>query len=249
MTNPISSSFASGKSTYLINKLTPGGTLTVSTDLGVQNGRLYFQNDQQVEWIDFESNTVSGSYWVLGTLTRDIDPVAIPAVSNSTGKTWLANNKCILVEMHDQMFNSTQGGPFASRTSAQLAARTNKVVGETFWDTTQNMLVYWNGAAYITIAATGAVANATTTSTGGVELATTAESKAGTNTGSVGPLSVLPSDIAANTQSATFVYGADVGGDDTYVVALVPVLTAYTVGQILTMKVTTPNTGACSVDF
>ncbi len=62
-------------------------------------------------------------------------------------------------------------------------------------------------------------------------------------------LSVLPSDIAKNTQSSTFIYGTDVGGDDTYVVALTPTLAAYTTGQLLTFKATTANTGACSVDF
>lgn len=62
-------------------------------------------------------------------------------------------------------------------------------------------------------------------------------------------LSVLPSDIAKNTQSSTFIYGADVGGDDAYVVALTPVLAAYTTGQTLQFKPTTANTGACTVNF
>lgn len=44
-----------------------------------------------------------------------------------------------------------------------------------FRDSTQNMLVYWNGSAYIALAATGAVANATTTSVGGIELPTDSE--------------------------------------------------------------------------
>lgn len=83
-----------------------------------------------------------------------------------------------------------------------------------------------------------------------VEIATTAESKAATDTGATGAtLSVLPSDIAKNIQSGSFVYWADVGWDDTYVVALIPVLAAYTTGQTLTMKVTTANTWACTVDF
>lgn len=83
-----------------------------------------------------------------------------------------------------------------------------------------------------------------------MEIATTAQSVAGTDTGETGALlSVIPSDIAKNVQSATFIYGADAGGDDTYVVALTPVLGAYTTGQRLRAKFTTANTGACSVDF
>lgn len=86
---------------------------------------------------------------------------------------------------------------------------------------------------------------------GKVETATTAESiAANANTGGTGAnLVVLPSDIAKNIQSSTFVYGADAGGDDTYVVALTPVLASYTTGQRLQFKVTTANTSACSVDF
>lgn len=83
-----------------------------------------------------------------------------------------------------------------------------------------------------------------------LEIATTAESKSATDTGWTGAsLSVLPSDIAKNIQSWSFVYWTDVGWDDTYVVALTPILTAYTTGQTLTMKVSTANTGACTVDF
>lgn len=98
--------------------------------------------------------------------------------------------------------------------------------------------------------ATGATANASDTVAGKVEIATSAESIAGTDTGGTGAFnSVLPSDIAKNIQSSTFVYWADAGWDDTYVVALTPTLSAYTTGQRLRFWVTTANTGACSVDF
>lgn len=99
----------------------------------------------------------------------------------------------------------------------------------------------WTGATFV---------NASTTVAGKVEIATTAESIAGTDVWGTGAFnSVLPSDIAKNTQSSTFIYGTDVGGDDTYVVALTPVLAAYTTGQTLQFKPTTANTGACSVNF
>lgn len=53
----------------------------------------------------------------------------------------------------------------------------------------------------------------------------------------------------AGVQAGSETYGADAGGDDTYVVALSPVLTAYTTGQELKFKPTTANTGACTIDF
>lgn len=77
-------SYASGRTLYLATKLTPAGTLTVTTDPGPTNGRLYGANDNQVEWIEYTSVTASGDNFILGGLTRDLDPVAIPATSNST---------------------------------------------------------------------------------------------------------------------------------------------------------------------
>lgn len=85
--------------------------------------------------------------------------------------------------------------------------------------------------------------NASPTVAGKVEIATTAQSIAGTDTGETGAtLSVIPSDIAKNTQSSTFLYGVDAGGDDTYVFALTPTLSSYTTGQLLRGKVATANT-------
>lgn len=54
-------------------------------------------------------------------------------------------------------------------------------------------------------------------------------------------MSPTPSQVAKNIQSGCFVYGTDVGGDDTYVVALTPTLTTYTPGQRLRAKLTTAN--------
>ncbi len=53
----------------------------------------------------------------------------------------------------------------------------------------------------------------------------------------------------AGVQAGSETYGADAGGDDIYVVAVVPVLAAYTTGQELRFKPTTANTGACTIDF
>lgn len=111
---------------------------------------------------------------------------------------------------------------------------------------------YWTdyvGGAWVQ-RATGATPNASTTVAGKKEDATSAESIAGTDVWGTGAtLSVLPSDIAKNTQSGTFTYGTDSGGDDAYVITLTPALTVYTTGQELKAKMTTANTGACTIDF
>ena len=83
--------------------------MTVTTDPGIDYGRLYLVNDNQVEWIQFTSVTPSGSYFILGGLTRDVNPLTIPMTSDSTGKTWLATQKCIVVAAHDQIFDAFQG--------------------------------------------------------------------------------------------------------------------------------------------
>lgn len=60
---------------------------------------------------------------------------------------------------------------------------------------------------------------------------------------------VLPSDIAANTQSWTFVYKADTASDDDYLVALTPTLTAYTKWQSIYFEAQTANTWACTLNI
>jgi hypothetical protein len=249
MTATATQSYVDWLTLYLATKLTPAGVMTVTADPGIDNGRLYLVNDNQVEWINFTSVSASGSYFALGGLTRDVDPVTIPMTSLSTGKTWLATQKAIVVAAHDQLFNVLQGWPFASYTSAQLAARANKVVGETFFDTTLNTLVSWTWAVYASLVTAGAVVNATTTSTGGVELATPAEMTSGATTGSVWPLSAQPSVIQASIQSGEAVYVNSTTGSDTYTANLTPALTAYATGMMVRVKFDTVNTGACSLNL
>lgn len=83
-----------------------------------------------------------------------------------------------------------------------------------------------------------------------MEIATTAESIAGTDTGGTGALlSVLPSDIAKNTQSGVFTYAASADVSDTYTATLVPALTAYATGMRVRILFTTANTGACTLNL
>lgn len=59
-------SFADGVTLILVTKLTPAGTMNVSTDPGVTNGRIFMKNDNQLEWLNFSSVTNTGSYFTLG---------------------------------------------------------------------------------------------------------------------------------------------------------------------------------------
>lgn len=240
--------YVSGREVYLATKLTPAWTVNLTADPWITSWRIYFKNDFQEEWINFTWVSSSWSYYVLSWVTRDINPVTIPMTSSSTGKTWLATQIWIIVAMHDQLWDRQQWWPFASLTTTELNARIWKEVWETFYNSSLWTLVYWNGSSYQPFW-TWTFVNATTTSSWWVEIATPAESKSATDTWSTWPLVVTPSDIAKNTQSWTFVYWTDSWWDDTYVVALTPILASYTTGQRLTFIPTTANTWACSVDF
>jgi len=247
-----------GYSSYLTRKLEAADTTAyVATVPTVTKGRLFI-----TDWVNKERTQFTGvSGSTLTGLTRGLSKTADPSTAG-TGTAWIAGTTIKLVAMHDQIPDKLEGNEaiFSSKIYATTAAR--------------DTALWANGAATkpytgIYVTATGlhynynlssnqwesvdtgtTTPNASTTVAGKVEAATTAESIAWTDTGGTGALTfVSPSDIAKNIQSATFVYWADAWGDDTYVVALTPTLASYTTGQRLQFKVTTANTGACSVDF
>lgn len=91
--------------------------------------------------------------------------------------------------------------------------------------------------------------NATLIATWKVRLWSTAQSKAWTDDDGWEPLVVRPSDIANNNQSNTFKYWVDAEINDTYVIALTPALTAYTVWQDIIFRPNTANTWACTINI
>ena len=226
-------------------------TISVAVLPTATSGRIRLYSSKQEELVKYTG--ISGTPWSAGTLTgctRNLSFTADPATWG-TWLTWVAGSQIELVIMHDQLIDKQNGSQVQvyATTTARDAAITSPENGMTAYITADGVFTDYIGWAW-TNRATGTTPNASTTVAGKVEIATTAESQAGTDTWGTGAsLSVLPSDIAKNIQSATFVYGADVGGDDTYVVALTPTLTTYTTGQTLTMKVSTANTWACTVDF
>jgi len=91
-------------------------------------------------------------------------------------------------------------------------------------------------------------ADATETVAGLVEKATSSETQAGTDSGTLAELFAAPSDIAANTQNQQHVYAADTGAADAYAIALTPAITAYAAGQRFCFLATNVNTGASTLD-
>ena len=86
--------------------------------------------------------------------------------------------------------------------------------------------------------------DASATQKGHVELATTAETTTGTDTGRVPPVSALPVQV----QDSHWTYAADAEASDTYVITLAPAIAAYTAGQVFHFKANTANTGAASLN-
>lgn len=87
--------------------------------------------------------------------------------------------------------------------------------------------------------------DASTTVKGKVELTTEAETIAGTDTARV----ITPDGLAYTIQRGTMTYVADAEASDTYVIALVPALATYVIGQIISFKANTINTGACTINI
>jgi len=261
--------YASGKSLTLTRYLSAGDAiLYADSDLWVWTWRIFFQNDSQIEWISYTSRTTSWVTLPNGNpeykyewLTRWLSQTADPATA-WVGYSWLATSIGKLVQMHDQMIDkniATQSRQealtFATEAARDTALWGNGVCTFNYTDvkctdtglfynyntSTGQWEVQWTGTA---------TPNASTTVAGSVEIATIAESKAWTDTwGTWAKVSVLPSDIAANTQSGTFVYWHSTDVSDTYTASLTPAITAYTTWMLIRIKFDTANTWACSINL
>ena len=88
------------------------------------------------------------------------------------------------------------------------------------------------------------VDTASATQSGIAELATTAETTTGTDTGRVIPVSALPVQI----QDSKYVFAADAEASDTYVITLAPAPSALAAGQVFHFDANTVNTGAATLN-
>lgn len=103
--------------------------------------------------------------------------------------------------------------------------------------------------AYVNAVAIAGASDASSTTKGIVEKATTAETQTGTDAGgTTAPLFAAPSDIAKNTQNQQHVYATDTGSANAYVITLAPVPAAYALGQRFSFKAVNANTTASTLN-
>jgi len=107
--------------------------------------------------------------------------------------------------------------------------------------------------AYVDGVAVAGAPDASTTVKGLSEESTAAEINADTAAGSVARLFVNPSTLATSKYGRGLAafggYAADAGSTDAYAITLSPVIAAYTVGQAITFKAATRNTGPATLNI
>lgn len=248
---------------------TVGDTFKISTDfelgLDLETGSeivsFILKNGTQIERFE-----ITATGWVATIVLRGLSQSATATANVLLQKQWtdgtIAYVAALAYDILDKQGDTMTGAlrfsgtthqgiaPISLTTVQRLALSLASWDTAVVRDTTLGGYYIWDGGAWYPLASGSTQPNASATVAGKIEIATTAESKAGTNVGGTGAfVSVLPSDIAANEQSGTFVTATDVGGDDTYVWVFTPAIDAYTIGQEVTIIVTTPNTWACTADL
>lgn len=148
----------------------------------------------------------------------------------------------------------SDGGNWSSY--ASTAARDAALWGD--WAATKDyrMIKAWSAyynynlsTAQREIVDTGtATPDATTSSSGIGELPTQSESDWGSTTWSAWPLLSTPQTTGRSVQKNAWTYWASTTWNDTYVVTLSPVPTAYTVWMPVQLDPDTANTGACTIN-
>jgi len=139
---------------------------------------------------------------------------------------------------------------FMQLTTAERDALTTPPAGGiAVYNTTVGQTQWREGGAWVTNAAGGTVANASTTVAGKVEVATQTETENGSATGGTGAsLVATPASIAARVQQSDWSYAADAEASDTYVITLTPAPAAYAAGELFHFKANTANTGAATLN-
>lgn len=197
------------------------------------------------EWISFTWVTWTTLTWVTRWLSQTADPA-----TSGTWLTWIAGTKISIVAMHDQIMDRQKPKPlvFATTAARDSALWANGAATEAYVNVyvTATWLHYHynlSTAQWEELDVWTVTPNASATAAGKVEIATSAESIAGTDTWGTGAfISVLPSDIAKNAQNQAQTYVADTGAADAYVITLAVAPAAYAAGQRFAFKATNANT-------
>lgn len=245
----------------LAKKLSSTDTsIEVATAPTVTSWRLYITDWAQEAWCNFTWVT-----WTTLTWVTFVSNTADPATTASW-KTFIAWTKVSLVAMHDQLFDKQQDQTLPKsisfswttnswiRVSNLTTTQRNALSSPANWmivyDTTAWEFYIYQGWAWSVVSSWSTQPNASETVAWKVQKMTTAQSKSGIDTWSTWAFwFVVASDIAANTQSWTFLYWVSTDVNDTYTTTLTPTLTAYTIWMKIKINFTTANTWACTLNI
>lgn len=200
--------------------------ITLGVAPTVTKGRMYIFDWIQKEWVDFTG--VSGV--TITWCTRNVSSTADP-MTGGTGYNFNAGTPVVLVAMHDQLPDKTTANTFVgdqtitgaltvsgltsftgtntpwlrlkSLTTTQRDALTPATGDKIINTTTGTEQTYYGGTW--NDAGTSTVANASTTVTGKVQLATTGQANAGTDTDGGDPLVIIPSQLKGVADSVASV--------------------------------------------
>lgn len=138
--------------------------------------------------------------------------------------------------------------PVFADATARDAAIASPANGDHCYNTAEGVVQKYEGGTWVN-SGTATVANASEAVAGKVELATSAEGLAGTDTGGTGAYLMLrPSYVAANIQNSSYIFAADAEESDTYAITLTPAISAYATGQVFVFSANTANTGAATLN-
>ncbi len=236
---------------------TSGTTVNVSNDIyrdsaiAITDASITLINEQGTVFELVKGTIAAG---VLTTSKRGLTQAQTLTEDSTLKREWRPWTKGFITSFASDEFDKETGQlAVYATTTARDALITAPSNGMSVYVTASGTFTDYIAGAWVNrpTASVSDWVNASETAAWRLEVSTTAQSiAAATDTWETWAYIVVKNtDIAKNIQSATFVYGADAWGDDTYVVALTPVLAAYTLWQNLWAKVTTANTGACSINF
>lgn len=224
-----------------------GDTITM-TDFGSIGYGTLEPGTARREFISWTGVTQNGDgSATLTGVTRGLDAAA-PYTSVAGLKKGHAGNSLFRVTNAPQLYN-------------KLAAKDNdETITETWTFTTPNFPRMNDTTAptddeqlatkkYADDLAIAGAPDATNAVKGIVEIATLAETKAGSTTGGTSATTVPTSaTVAGAVQDSSWVYAADAEASDTYAITLTPAPTAYATGQKFIFKANTANTGAATLN-
>lgn len=265
-----------GFNTTLKQKLDAGGSDTeialAALPITIEAGVMLIGSGTDKEWVYF--GTVDSTSIEIRTCKRGLDKDATATTDVTTSNikshrvgdpvrlvqhSLAQNNKPDLDDDNTYTGDNTYEGaedfqgslkaPVYATAAARATAIPSPANGMEYYQTDTGKFYDYTGGSWVARESGGTFPNATTTVAGKVEVATEAEAKAGTATGSTGAsLLVTPAILTDVIQDNTMLFAADAQANDTYVITLVPAIDAYVTGQRFTFTAKTLNTGAATLN-